>query len=247
MKKIGMIGGLAWPSTADYYRGLCAKTNEHYKAKGATPPYPTPHILIESLNIDEMRKLRGREGDEASWESYDTVFRESFLRLQEAGAEFGAIASNTPHMRLKGITAGLDFPVVSILDATAEAVRSLSGRRALILGTPVTMRSTVYADTLRKFGIETFPRMDDERIAELERLIDVDMYQGETAGARERILRLCRESMDARSNDVVCLACTELPLAFPEHKDAPCFEADGMWFVNTTALHIEAVLREAMA
>ncbi len=246
MKKIGIIGGLAWPSTADYYRGLCAKTNEQFKAKGATPPYPTPHILIESLDINEMRKLRGREGDEASWQRYDAVFRESFQRLREAGADFGVIASNTPHMRLQGITAGLDFPVVSILDATAQAVRSLGGRRALILGTPVTMRSRVYADTLRKFGIETFPRMDEERIAELERLIDVDLYQDEITGARDRILGMCRESVDVRSNDVVCLACTELPLAFPEHKDAPCFEADGMWFVNTTAVHIEAILREAL-
>jgi aspartate racemase len=53
--------------------------------------------------------------------------------------------------------------------------------------------------------------------------------------------------VDDRSNDVVCLACTELPLAFPEHKETPCFEADGMWFVNTTMVHIEAVLREVLA
>lgn len=243
--KIGMIGGLAWPSTVEYYRGLCARTNEHYKAKGATPPYPTPHIIIESLNINETRKLRGREGDEASWERYDSAFRETLLRLREAGAKFGVIASNTPHMRLNGITKGLDFPVVSIVDATAEAVRALGGKRALILGTPVTMRSTVYADTLRKCGVEALPRLDEERIAELERLIDVDLYQGEIGEARERILSLCRGSVDG-SNDVVCLACTELPLAFPEHKEAPCFEVDGMWFVNTTAVHIEAVLREAL-
>lgn len=246
MKKIGMIGGLAWPSTADYYTGLCAKTNEHYKAKGATAPYPTPHIIIESLNISDMRKLRGREGDEASWELYDAVFRESFVRLRQAGAEFGAIASNTPHMRMNGIRRGLDFPVVSILDATAEAVRSLGARRALILGTPVTMRSTVYADTLGKYGVETLPRMGEKQIAELERLIDVDLYQGEIGGARDRILSLCRDSVDDRSDDVVCLACTELPLAFPEHKEKPCFEVEGVRFVNTTVVHIEAVLREAL-
>jgi len=124
MKKIGVIGGLHWQSTVEYYTGLCTKTNEHYRAKGATPPYPTPHILIESLDIAETRKLRGREGDEVSWERYDKVFREALLRLREAGAEFGVIASNTPHMRLNGITKGLQFPVVSILGATAEAAAS---------------------------------------------------------------------------------------------------------------------------
>lgn len=247
MKKIGMIGGLAWPSTVDYYRGLCTKTNEHYKAKGATPPYPTPHIILESLNISETRNLRGREGDDASWARYDSTFRETFVRLREAGAEFGVIASNTPHMRLNGITKGLDFPVVSILEATAQAVRAQGGRRALILGTPVTMSSTVYPDTLRQYGIETLPRLDEGRIVKLERLIDFDLDRGEIAEARHQILSMCRESMDGRSNDVVCLACTELPLAFPEHRESAYFEIDGIRFVNTTVVHIEAVLREAFA
>lgn len=246
MKKIGMIGGLHWQSTVEYYTGLCGKTNEHYRAKGATPPYPTPNIIIESLDIAETRKLRGQEGNEVSWKRYDTVFRETLLRLRDAGAEFGVIASNTPHMRLSGITKGLQFPVVSILDATAEAVRALGGKRALILGTPVTMRSRVYADTLRQYGVEALPRLDEERIVLLERLIDVDLCQGKIDVAREWILSVCRESANDRSSDVVCLACTELPLAFPEHKEAACFEIDGMRFVNTTVVHIEAALREAL-
>ncbi|MDP1990469.1 MAG: amino acid racemase [Syntrophales bacterium] len=246
MKKIGMIGGLAWPSTVEYYKGLCTKTNEHYKAKGVPAPYPTPHIIIESLNINETRKLRGREGDEASWERYDRVFRETFLRLRQAGADIGVIASNTPHTRLTGITKGLDFPVVSILDATAEAVHGLGGKRALILGTSVTMGSPAYAVTFEKHGIEVLPRLDEERTTELDRLIDIDLFQGKVEGACERVLSLCRELVDDRSKDVVCLACTELPLAFPEHKEADCFKLDSMWFVNTMVVHIEAVLRETL-
>jgi aspartate racemase len=246
MNTIGMIGGLHWQSTVEYYSGLCTRTNEHYRAKGASPPYPTPHIIIESLDIAETRKLRGREGDEVSWERYDTVFRETLLRLREAGAEFGVIASNTPHPRLHGITKGLQFPVVSILDATAQAVRSLGGKRALILGTPVTMKSRVYGDTLREYGVEALPRLDEQRIEVLERLIDVDLCQGKIDGPREWILGVCRESASDRSRDVVCLACTELPLAFPEHKETAYFEVDGMRFVNTTVVHIEAVLREAL-
>ena len=99
MKKIGMIGGLAWPSTVEYYRGLCAKTNEHYKAKGVPAPYPTPHIIIESLNINETRKLRGREGDEDSWERYDRAFRETFLRLRRGGAQTLESLPAIPHIR----------------------------------------------------------------------------------------------------------------------------------------------------
>lgn len=246
MKKIGIIGGLAWPSTLDYYRLLCTKTNEHFRAKGATPPYPTPHIIIESLNMNDTRKLRGQEGDEASWERYDDVFRATFLRLERAGAEFGIIASNTPHMRLKNITKGLDFPIVSILDTTAAAVRALGGKRALILGTPVTMKSAVYPETLKEYGVEAIPRLTDEEMAEVEQLIDVDLYQGDIGDARERILKLCRMYVSNPASDVVCLACTELPLAFLEHQDSAQFKVDGISFVNTTVAHAEAALREAL-
>lgn len=72
IKKIGMIGGLGWPSTVDYYRLLCTKTNEHFKENGAAAPYAIPQIVIESLNMNETRKLRGQEGDEASWSEYDS-------------------------------------------------------------------------------------------------------------------------------------------------------------------------------
>src|SRR5688572_16078184 len=172
MKKIGIIGGLAWPSTADYYRLLCTKTNDHFRRAGRAAPYPTPHMIIESLDMSEMRKLRGREGDDASWKEYDCVFRETFERLQQAGAAFGMIASNTPHMRLKAITSGLDFPVLSILETTANTVRALIGRRALILGTPVTMESLVYAETLKRHDIATVQNVGDAAIAEIEKLID---------------------------------------------------------------------------
>jgi aspartate racemase len=246
MKKIGIIGGLAWPSTVEYYRLLCAKTNAHFQAKGATPPYPTPHIIIESLNMADMRKLRGKDGDEASWERYEDAFRATFLRLKAAGAEIGIIASNTPHMRLKGIIEGLEIPIVSILDSTAAAVRALGGKRALVLGTPVTMKSVVYPEVLRSYGIEVISRLTDEEMADLGQLIDVDLYQGEIGDVRERIVKLCRMYVSTPASDVVCLACTELPLAFPDHQDSSEFKADGIFFLNTTVAHVDALLEEAL-
>ena len=141
MKKIGMIRGVAWPSTLDYYRLICTKTNEHFMAQGASASYPTPPMVIESLNINETRKLRGVEGDDASWHRYDCVFQDALKCLAQAGAEIGVIASNTPHMRLPSILHGAALPLVSILDTTAATARDVGGQRALILGTPVTMFS----------------------------------------------------------------------------------------------------------
>lgn len=247
MKKIGVIGGLAWPSTLDYYRLLCSKTNAHFRAQGAEPPYPTPNMVIESLNIDETRRLRGQQGDEGSWERYDDIFRSTFMRLKKAGADFGFIASNTPHMRLKSITNGLDFPIVSILNSTAAAVRALGGKRALVLGTSVTMKSAAYPEALNEYGIEALPRLPDKQVEEIDKLIDVDLYQGEIGDIRERILELCKAYSDGPAGDVVCLACTELPLAFPDHIDTAQFKVGDICFVNTTAAHVDAVLQTALS
>jgi aspartate racemase len=156
------------------------------------------------------------------------------------------IASNTPHMRLQSIIKGLDFPIVSILDTTAGAVQARGGERALILGTSVTMNSSVYMETLKGYGIETLPRMSKENMAALDHLIDVDLYRGEIGGASERILALCRMSIRDKARDVVCLACTELPLAFPEYRDSAWFKIDDISFVNTTVAHAEAVFHEAL-
>ncbi len=245
MKKIGMIGGLGWLSTIDYYRLLCAKTNIHYENLGVEPPLPAPHIFIESLNMHETRKLRGKEGDDASWVGFENVFREAFGRLEAAGAEFGIIASNTPHMRIKGITKDLDFPVVSILDATAQVVHDTGAKRALVLGTTVTMNSTVYAGTLYEYGIDTFPKLPDAEIHSLGKLIDYDLYQGRIDTALDQIVGLCNKYVQYES-DVVCLACTELPLAFPRHADSACFEEQGITFVNTTVAHVDAALARAL-
>ena len=82
MKKLGILGGLAWPSTADYYRLICEMSNAHFKAAGGDAPYPTPPMAIESLNIHEMRRLRGNPGDEASWGRYEAAL---LAALDEVG------------------------------------------------------------------------------------------------------------------------------------------------------------------
>ena len=247
MKKFGIIGGLAWPSTVEYYRLLCSKTNKHFQRQAVDAPYPTPPMVIESLNMNMTRQLRGKKGDESSWAAYDEVFRAAFLRLKDAGAEFGLIASNSPHMRWDGIQRGLDFPLLSILETTAGIVQTLAGTAAFILGTSMTMRSPVYTQTLNRHGINVLATPSDDEIAAMDRLIDIDLYQNDAGKAKEFILGLCRRNVAEPDTAIVCLACTELPLAFPEYRESASFESDGFRFVNTTVAHIDATLRKALA
>ena len=117
---------------------------------------------------------------------------------------------------------------------------------ALVLGTPVTMRSSVYPEVLSKHGVSTLAQIEDKEIEELGRLIDVDLYQGEIKNARRRILEISKKYVANNTSDVVCLACTELPLAFPEHTDVTCFEVEGVGFVNTIAAHVNAAVSESL-
>lgn len=247
MLKLGLIGGLAWPSTADYYRLLCERTNQHFTHAGATPPLPTPPIMIESLVMAETRKLRAPDGAPASaWAAFDTVFRDAFLRLQAGGCDIGAIASNTPHARLPAIQQGLDIPIVSILDASAECTRSEGSDTALVLGTEVTMRADDYANALGRLGIRTLARLPETDIVALQRVIDVEFYAGGSVSGRDSVLQLCEKYVTDPSNTAVLLACTELPLAFPEHRDDAAFFADGFKFINTTVAHVDSILKRLL-
>ncbi|MCO4762811.1 MAG: aspartate/glutamate racemase family protein [Myxococcales bacterium] len=250
MKKIGMIGGLAWPSTIDYYRALCERTNQHHQAAGHPMPSPSPELVLESLDIAALRKLRGVVGDEASWSGYDKHLRAALMRLRTAGAEVGFIASNTPHLRLAAATADVPLKMISILDATAQAARSRGYRRALILGTPLTMQSGLYQDAMAAHGIGVCRLPSPAVVERLDHFIDVELCQDDVQGAADTMLTITRAAMaglEQPEQVAVCLACTELPRAFPERLSDVSFRVDEVGFINTIAAHVEAIFGAAVA
>ena len=246
MKKIGMIGGVAWQSTVEYYRLLCAWSNAHYSAR-EDGPARTPPMMIESLVMRETRALRGQSGDEESWAEYDDVIRQALLRLQGAGCDFAILANNTFHMRLDQITQGVDIEILSILDAVANAAAETGATQALVLGTAVTMRSDAYARKLAARGITANAHLDDATIDGMQHLIDHAFHADPISPAgRLELLDVCERFTEDPKSTVILLACTELPLAFPDHLEDPVFESDGFTFVNTSSAHIRAALKKAM-
>ena len=246
MKKLGLVGGLAWPSTADYYRLLCEGTIAHYKEKNREGIIPTPPMIIESLVMAETRSLRGVLGDESSWAAFDSVFRDCFNRLEVAGCEVGAIASNTPHARLHSIRDGIKIPVISILEETACITADAGFTSALVLGTAVTMHSTDYAEELQKRDVVANEPLPDEKIADMQQLIDTEFYAADESVSdirRNRIFEYCEEYVANKNSAAVLLACTELPLAFPEYANSAVFESGGFNFVNSTVAHVDAILK----
>jgi aspartate racemase len=248
LKKIGIVGGVSWISTVEYYKTICQLSHEHQHERAPEGPPAVPEIIIESLNINKSFNLRGQPGDDASWRQYEAYFRGALKRLEASGVDFAIIASNTPHNRYDSITEGIGVPVLNIFEEVAKECARNSVRNTLILGTAPTMSSPVFPVVLEKHGIfGTVPQADHDQ-AMIISLID-KLQAGENHAAAELIqgLAMTYLSMNSDERQSVCLSCTELPLAFPEFVDAPTFEMNGVLYLNTTIVHAKAAFDYAVS
>ncbi len=245
MKKIGLVGGVGWRATVEYYAGLCRRAEELRQASGRATP-PMPEMVIESLNHERAISLLGRDEDEESWSQFDACHRDALLRLAACGAEVAAIASNSPHHRFEPIVRGVRIPVISIFHAAAGECARIGARHALILGTPLIMKSARIRESFAQHGIEAAGPRDEALRAQTAELI-ADLEQGRIEGAADHLGNMAWTAWEElfRGLPVVCLACTELPLAFPEHASRASFEHCGARYINSNAAHIDAIFDAA--
>ncbi len=246
MKKIGIVGGVAWPSTVLYYSALCRKSEQWHCARNAQGTPTVPEISIESLDHVKAVAYLGSDKDEQSWARFDEYHRTALKRLAASGAEFAIIASNTPHHRFDAITKDIPIPVISILEASARECARVRARKVLLLGSAVAMKSPKFHEAFAKRGVEaTGPEKDSVRAMTIELMGDLQL--GKTNGAAERLMEIARLGLDREQDKAaVCLACTELPLAFEAMKTAASFSYDGIVFVNSAMAHIEAAFNFAV-
>lgn len=247
MKKIGILGGIGWPSTVEYYAGLCRLAEARARARETQGASQVPEMTIESLDLAKAEMLVGTDGDEGSWRAFDAYHRSALQRLERGGADFAVIACNTAHHRLEQIERGLAIPVLSILDAAADACTELGVRDVLILGTRTAMASAVFRQAFRQRGIDAHTPAEERHRQMVLASIDA-LSRGHDEGASERIRQVIRESCARQANGAgaVYLGCTELPLAFPVHKHESVFEIEGGLCLNSTALHIRAAFEYAI-
>lgn len=247
MKKLGIVGGVAWPSTVDYYRAICRLSVEHHRGLNVSGPSPTPEMSIESLNLDKSYGLRGGDiSDDRSWARYDAYFRDALLRLEKSGAQIAIIASNTPHNRFDAITDGITIPVLNIFHAVAEHCQSLGLKELLILGTAPTMDSPKFAEALRQFGIEGWAPSEQADRSEVVKLIGELQAESDNDAQRRIAEVVARSTFSGAHTPTACLACTELPLAFKEIERSTEVLVNGVLYVNTTVVHAKAAFRQLL-
>jgi len=201
----------------------------------------TPEMSIESLDHNKAVSYLGIDGDEESWSQFDDYHRAALQRLEASGIDFALMASNTPHDRYATIVRGIGIPV-SIFEVVAQESARMGAREVLILGTATTMRSSRCREEFAKYGVEAAGPQDETVRTMTVRLI-AELQLGKVDRAPEWLGRIVRSAAapEFTRRLVVCLACTELALAFPGQKMLANFECDGVLYVNSAAVHINAV------
>ena len=247
MKKIGILGGLAWPTTVEYYKAICRLSQDHHADLDISGPSPMPEMCIESVNINYSYNQRGKVGDEDSWKNYDAYFNAALKRLEANGVDFAVIASNTPHNRFDSITSGLKIPIISIFDAVVDTCKFYGINEFILLGTEPTMNNGIFSEYFRRCGIDAIVPSDENVKRKVVELIS-ELFKGESENGRSRMEQIINAAYEKRQiqRKAVCLACTELPLAFQGKEQLETFEENGVLYLNTAMIHANAAFRYAV-
>jgi aspartate racemase len=225
VRKIGIVGGLGPESTLEYYRGIISAFNRQGGG------YEYPEIIIYSMNLGDVLAMF----DSEDWGRLAGSLLEALTALHRAGAEFAAIASNTPHIVWDRIQPSSSLPLVSIVETVCrEAIRT-GVKRPALLGTSLTMRADYYHRRLSRDGIEAVSPKPEEQ-ALVQHLLDTEIEKGVFKDeTRDRLLAIVNRMRAEDGIDSAILGCTELPLILPEPEY-------GVPFLNTTNLHISAIV-----
>ena len=206
-----------------------------------------PEMCIESVNINYSFNRRGQIGNDSSWKDYDTYFNSALKRLEMNGVDFAIITANTLHTRFEAITKNISISVLSIYEAIASECEKLKISQFLLLGTEPTMKSNSLPEFMQSKGIEAFPPHNQELQTMIVRLIS-DLFEGKNKNGKtvlNKVIESAYENKDTKQK-CVCLACTELPLAFDGKEQLATFVEEGVIYLNTTIIHAKAAFEYAV-
>ncbi|WP_431819919.1 aspartate/glutamate racemase family protein [Burkholderia sp. F1] len=225
MKTIGLIGGMSWESSAEYYRMLNRYSKQlhggHHNAKSVM-------VTVDFAEIEALQRAH-------DWPALGAHMAAAARQLEAAGAELVVLTTNTMHRVHDAIENAVALPFLHIADPTGEALLAAGVSRVGLLGTRYTMELPFYAERLReKFGLDVLVPDERER-DDVHRIIYDELCHGVVdAGSRATYVRII-EGLAKRGAQAVILGCTEITLLIgTEDSPLPVFD--------TTALHAKAAV-----
>ena len=229
MKTIGLIGGMSWESTANYYRDI----NEEVKAR--LGGLHSAQILLYSVDFHEIETLQ----HEGRWDEAGVRLGKVAATLENGGADVVALCTNTMHKVAPAIEASLRVPFLHIADPTAAAIRQAGNRRIGLLGTRFTMEEDFYRGRLtQKHGLEVIVPEAAEREC-IHRVIYDELCLGKVLEASRQAFRRIIAGLVEQGAEGVILGCTEIAmLVSQEDSSVPLFD--------TTSLHATGLVDFAL-
>jgi aspartate racemase len=230
MKTLGLIGGIGPESTVDYYRLLVEKYRE--KTDGT---YPS--VIINS--VDLKRLLAWMTANELG--KVTDYLVDEIEKLHKAGADFAALASNTPHIVFDEIQERSRVPLLSIVEAACERVRTLGLKTVGLLGTRFTMQATFYPNVFSRAGISLFTPNDQEQNYIHEKYIGELLNNEFLPETREKLFSIADELKARHNIEGLILGGTELPLLLRDE------QYNGMQLLDTTRIHVDRLIAELLS
>jgi len=228
MKTIGLIGGITWLSTIDYYRLINQSVNERLGGVSSAK------ILMCSVEFAEIKKLT--EAD--NWDALAAIVSDAAQKLETAGADCILICANTMHKIADKVQASIKIPLIHIAEETAKAVEAMQLQKVALLGTKYTMQLDFYKNKLAEKNIETIiPNTQDSEY--INDAIYNEMGKGIFLPERKKeFMRIINELIAQGARGIV-LGCTEIPILIKQDDvTVPVFD--------TTAIHTKAAVEFAL-
>ena len=220
MKTLGLIGGMSWESSIDYYKLINEKTRAmsggHHSCKS----------LLYTVDFDDIVKLQHEE----RWQELDVMMADAAKLLEDAGADLIILCTNTMHLCTPAIRARISIPFLHIAEATGQAITERQLKKVGLLGTKFTMEKDFYKAVLQeKFSIEIIIPEEEER-TQIHRIIYDELVHGIIKHESREVYKKIIRNLQHSGAEGVILGCTEIPLLISNADvNIPTF--------NTTHLH----------
>ncbi len=230
MKTIGLIGGMTWHSSLEYYKLMNTLVQKRLGGKHSAK------IILISHDFNEIATLQHN----SRWDILTTMMIDSSVTLEKAGAELVVMCVNTMHKVADDIIDKIDIPLLHIVDSTAQEIKRLNLKRVGLLGTKFTMEQEFFGGRLEKeHNITVLIPNETERNA-IHEIIFEELAAGEFRIESKEYIRTVIDNLANRGAQGVIFGCTELPLLIkPEDVTIPLFD--------TTAIHVNAAINAALS
>ena len=223
MKTIGLIGGVSWVSTAEYYKRI----NIHISKKFGG--LHSAKIILSSLNFEDIVVYQ-QNGD---IEREKNILLSNAKKLEKAGADVILICSNTTNKTANEIKENLNIPLINIVESIAKKIIKLKKKKVALLGTKHVMYGTFFSNILKNYGINVIvPEKQDG--LKIHDIIYEELVRNIFLSKSSDFILKVINKMESKDIDAVILGCTELPLAIHQ-------KSNNILLIDSIDAHIEAL------